>query len=105
MLRSTIVTQDNLNWLMDWYAVHCDGLWEHGYGVTIGTIDNPGWRLEIHLTGTELENVPFEEVRRNYDDDVSWSVCFLRDKAFHAACGARDLDSVLAVFRAWAEIN
>ena len=105
MFRSTIVAEDNLNWLTDWYASHCDGEWEHGYGVNIKTLDNPGWRLTIDLRGTELENVPFDEVRHNYDDDISWWTCFLRDKAFHAACGARDLASVIGVFRTWAERN
>jgi hypothetical protein len=103
MFRSTIVTEDSLNWLVDWYARHCDGEWEHSYGIKIRTLDNPGWRLEIDLTGTVLENLPFHEIRHNYDDDVSWWTCFLHDKSFHAACGARDLASVMDVFREWAE--
>jgi hypothetical protein len=97
------MAEDTLNWLIDWYAHHCDGEWEHSHGVRIGTLDNPGWSLKIDLTATELETVPFVEVRHNYDDDISWWTCFLRDKTFHAACGARDLTSVLGVFRAWAE--
>jgi hypothetical protein len=25
-----------------WYASRCDGEWEHGYGISIETLDNPG---------------------------------------------------------------
>jgi hypothetical protein len=97
------VAEDNLIWLIDWYARHCDGDWEHGYGLKIDTLDNPGWQLKIDLTGTELENVVFEKIEHNLDDDISWWTCFIRDKAFQAYCGARDLVSVIGVFRAWAE--
>jgi hypothetical protein len=31
-----------LPWLQGWYATQCDGDWEHEYGVSIETLDNPG---------------------------------------------------------------
>ena len=99
------MAEDNLNWLVDWYARHCDGNWEHGYGIKISNIDNPGWTLEIDLSGTELEDVPFGEIKHNYDDDVSWWVCSRTETTFHPACGAPDLASVIGVFRTWAERN
>lgn len=37
--------------------------WEHEYRVEIGTLDNPGWSLEIHVEGTVLAGVPFERSR------------------------------------------
>jgi Immunity protein 53 len=33
---------------------HCDGDWEHSSGVSIGTIDNPGWSLDVELAETNL---------------------------------------------------
>lgn len=33
--------------LMNWYISHCDGEWEHGYGITIETLDNPGWAVKL----------------------------------------------------------
>ena len=36
---------DELSWLQQWYSAHCDGEWEHGFGVTIATLDNPGWSV------------------------------------------------------------
>jgi len=43
-----------LQQLQDWYFAQCNGDWEHRYGVTISTLDNPGWTLEVDLTNTCL---------------------------------------------------
>jgi hypothetical protein len=32
---------DVLGWLEQWYQQQCDDEWEHHYGVTIETLDNP----------------------------------------------------------------
>ncbi len=37
-----------------WYVSHCDGEWEHEFGIRIATIDNPGWHLEIDIVDTSL---------------------------------------------------
>jgi hypothetical protein len=39
-----------INWLQNWYEKECDGDWEHGYGVEIKTIDNPGWKVKINIS-------------------------------------------------------
>jgi hypothetical protein len=94
-------SKDSLNWLVEWFASHCDGEWEHQEGVVIENLDNPGWSLKISLRETALENVPFEAVEHNYNNDVSWWRCWVEHSVFHAACGARDLASVVDVFRQW----
>lgn len=94
--------KDSLSWLAEWFASHCDGDWEHQEGVRIETLDNPGWRLEISLKGTALESAPFKTVEHNYQSNVSWWRCWIEDGHFHAACSARDLPSVVDVFRQWA---
>jgi hypothetical protein len=33
---------DLLKRLQDWYVSQCDGGWEHTYGISIDTLDNPG---------------------------------------------------------------
>ena len=38
-----------LLWLMQWRLDQCDNDWEHCHGVSIGTLDNPGWTLRIDL--------------------------------------------------------
>ena len=85
----------------EWYKNNCNGEWEHDYGVEIGTIDNPGWSLEINLVGTKLENIKFKriEIERKEDD---WVHCWVENKVFNAACGPLNLEEVLEIFLKWA---
>lgn len=50
-----------LSELQKWYMSQCNGEWEHSYFVSIGTLDNPGWKLEIDLRHTNLETQVFNE--------------------------------------------
>lgn len=56
--------------LQTWYKAQCDGDWEHQNGLSIESLDNPGWLLTIDLKGTSLEGKLFEEIHieRNKDD-------------------------------------
>ncbi len=92
---------DVWRWLQAWYMAQCDGEWEHSYGVEIGTLDNPGWRVKVDLEATELKSRLFQrhEVHRSEDD---WCVTWVDDAAFHAACGPTNLGEALHRFRAWA---
>jgi hypothetical protein len=49
-----------LDRLQGWYVAQCDGEWEHQHGLSIGTLDNPGWSISIGLTDTGLQSRPFE---------------------------------------------
>ena len=89
-------------WLQGWYARHCDGEWEHDYGVTIQSADNPGWVVTIDLVGTELAGRPFAEVKREASEH-DWVWCFVRESAWQGGGGPHNLADVLAVFRDWAE--
>jgi len=98
--QSTVST---LQRLQRWYKAQCDGDWEHSYGVTIGTVDNPGWRLEIDLTDTSLRYKSFTEVKSDYEHDTNWLACFLRDGKFQGACGPERLEEMVEIFLDWAE--
>ncbi len=41
--------RDVLGELQGWFLAHCNGDWEHSHGVSIATLDNPGWSIEINL--------------------------------------------------------
>lgn len=43
-----------LDRLSGWYTLQCDGDWEHGLGIRIETVDNPGWSLKVDLNETSL---------------------------------------------------
>lgn len=102
---------DHLAWLSQWYLSHCDGDWEHSYGIKIGTLDNPGWSLRINLNGTTLNGRHFDALSHGEPaDDLeelkeagSWWIARLDGDTFEAFCGPLDLSAVIGVFRNWTE--
>lgn len=50
-------TLNNVDWLSSWYRKECNGDWEHTYGISIQTLDNPGWSVRIDLLDTSFENL------------------------------------------------
>ena len=63
---------DSLRFVTEWYQRHCDGEWEHAYGVRVDTIDNPDWSIEIELVGTELPGSEGNWVKACGDVDAVW---------------------------------
>jgi Immunity protein 53 len=94
-------TTNALSRLQDWYVAHCDGDWEHTYGVKITTLDNPGWQLIIDLEETELANKLFGAIERERDER-DWVHCRVRESKFEGAGGPRNLLELIAVFLEWA---
>jgi hypothetical protein len=89
-------------WLQDWYATRCDGSWEHEFGVSIDTLDNPGWRLTVDLLGSPLigHTVDRTLTERTPDDWCSWEVS---GNKFVAHGGPKTLSDLVRLFRQWAE--
>jgi hypothetical protein len=85
-----------------WYQSQCDGDWEHAEGVEIGTLDNPGWRVKVSLTDTNLESRPFERIAVERSDD-DWLHAWVDDNVWHAAAGPFNLTEALDTFLSWAE--
>jgi hypothetical protein len=96
-------TEDLLGWLMGWYARHCDGQWEHGHGVRIDSIDNPGWCLRIDLAGTDLAGRAFEPLSHGDEFEGPWWERRLEGTEFVGYGGATELAELIRVFRRWAE--
>jgi hypothetical protein len=48
--------------IQNWYTSQCDGDWEHGSGIKIDTLDNPGWTVKINLEDTDIENKPLKNI-------------------------------------------
>ena len=93
---------DPLRHLQEWCASHCDGGWEHQYGVSIETLDNPGWTFKVQLTGTELFDRAFDEIHVEGKEKNDWYICRTRNHTFEGACGPHHLNTVIAVFLNWA---
>jgi hypothetical protein len=70
-MKSESVT-DDVQALDDWYQSRCDGLWEHRYGVTVETCDNPGWLMtfsDLPLPQHRLAEL-LEDVSRRHGAEV-----------------------------------
>ena len=101
---TTPVSNGNaLQRLQDWYLAQCNGDWEHTYGVSIGTLDNPGWTLDVELTDTSLASKPFATLKQDMEHPTDWIHCSVSDLKFRGACGPLKLESVIEIFLAWAE--
>jgi len=95
---------DMIAWLSEWYKSNCDGDWEHYYGIKIDTLDNPGWKVDIDLVDTYLEDVEFNKVQI-YIDDLNWIHCSVADRVFKGGGSIDKLEEILKIFRVWATEN
>jgi hypothetical protein len=89
--------------LSEWYAGQCDGDWEHDRGITISTIDNPGFAVDIDLRGTNLELVAYPEKKDSYDTEDRWMICRRTETRFEGRCAPSRLEDVIAEFLRWTE--
>jgi hypothetical protein len=88
---------DELERLADWYRDQCDGDWEHQNCVTLTTLDNPGWRLDVQLTDTAMAGrvVAPTNVERGEEDWIFYEV---KDDRFRGRCGPRNLVEMVRAF-------
>lgn len=98
------MTMDNLIWLQDFYSRLCDGDWEHAYGLNIGNLDNPGWRIDFDVADTRLEAVAFTPIKFERTE-VDWVHCWVRDRKFVGRGGPHNLDELIRLFREWVEAH
>lgn len=94
--------------LQQWYALQCDGNWEHQFGVSIESLDNPGWLVKIDITGTAVENRPFVEIAEgvdanNHPDESPWIHCSVRESSWQGAGDQTQLARLIEVFLDWAD--
>lgn len=93
---------DLFQWLEAWYQSMCNGSWEHCYGITIDTLDNPGWIVRIDIEDTDLENKEFNEIW--YDNgDKDWLICRISQGKFEGSGDVTKLKKILNIFKEWDE--
>ncbi|MGE5323662.1 MAG: immunity 53 family protein [Actinomycetota bacterium] len=86
--------------LESWYTARCDGEWEHAYGITIDTLDNPGWRVKIDLKQTSREDAECKRTRIERGDQ-DWIEYWAEKHQFHIACGPQNLSEAISIFADW----
>lgn len=101
---------DSIQWLQAWYRAKCNDDWEHQYGITIQTLDNPGWTVTIDLVGTSQENRQMREVGDSsninhvgLEGSHDWLHCMVERNRFVGAGGPTSLVPICDVFRKWVE--
>jgi hypothetical protein len=90
-----------LAFLTAWFARHCDGDWEHDLGITIESLDNPGWAVDIRIGDTELQGAE-TDWHRDEESPDAWLHWRATGEMFEARCGPTDLPRALAVFQDFA---
>jgi immunity protein 53 of polymorphic toxin system len=95
---------NELSELQEWYLSQCDGEWEHDHGITIGSLDNPGWIVSISLVDTDLQGLTFAELS-DLSPRHDWYRCWVEDGKWHAAGGPLMLARLLRHFLDWAATN
>ena len=84
--------------LQNWYKTNCNGDWEHSYGLSLSTLDNPGWTLNIALQETALEKLDFNREYQSKGNEHDWYFITVKDGALDIACGPSNLSQVLQIF-------
>lgn len=103
-------TSSPLDRLQHWYQTHCNGDWEHGRGIQIETLDNPGWLVKINLAGTPLQDKPFSRILNNTDEagwpqSGRWLHCQVIENLWQGAGDESRLAEILELFLTWAEVE
>jgi Immunity protein 53 len=88
--------------LQAWYQAQCDGDWEHSFGVTIGTLDNPGWTLTVDLEETPLAQLTYPSVRRDVSE-TDWIQCEVAERQWRGAAGSGQLLALIHEFVTWVD--
>jgi hypothetical protein len=94
--------EDALTRIEQWYASQCDGSWEHQYGLRIETIDNPGWRVHIDLSGTQLRYRTLDEMSVDRTE-TNWLRWRAGDGKFEGFGGPGNLKELLHKFLEWGD--
>ncbi|MDR0960007.1 MAG: immunity 53 family protein [Propionibacteriaceae bacterium] len=86
-----------LDFVQDWYGSKCDGIWEHGYGMSVESLDNPGWKVTVDGESGK-QTVTFTV---GYDNDDDWLLIRATADRFEGIGDATKLTVLLGYLRDW----
>lgn len=87
--------------LQTWYNSNCDGDWEHQYGFSLETVDNPGWYITVDLDDTHQENQAFAAIDTEDDGQLGWINLKKDGTKLQGACGPAQLGAMLDIVTGW----
>mgnify|MGYP003577388815 CR=1 FL=1 len=96
---------NELSLLQQWFNSQCDGKWEKYHKVSLVSLDNPGWLLNVDLQDTPLETTPFKEKKVKYDSENDWYVVRIENDIFVGAGGKNTLLHLIREFLNFAKFK
>lgn len=90
--------KETIERIQDWYKLNCNGDWEHSYGYSIATLDNPGWTIRIDLAETCLDKLDFKQQFQNPEYEHDWYIIKTEKEVLDIACGPENLKQVFEIF-------
>jgi Immunity protein 53 len=98
------MTNDNciIDWLVDWYKKNCNGDWEHYYGISIKSTDNPGWSVLVDTENSlcEVKNHVWTLVEKSDNDWYGYKV---ENSKFTASGDFSKLGMLIEIFKQMVE--
>jgi hypothetical protein len=83
--------------LMAWCCSRRSGDRDNQCGIRIGTLDNPGWYLDVDLAGMRcVDSIPLSEMIERSEDD--WIFYEVKDFVFRVRGGASNLSEMICLF-------
>ena len=95
---------DGLFRLEAWHARRRAGEWKRHHGITIATLDNPGWRLRIDARGSDQRERPFAPISVA-TSDLDWLECRVYDRIIEDAGGPDKPALIPRAFRDWCKTS
>lgn len=90
--------KETIDRIQDWYKLNCNGDWEHSYGYSIATLDNPGWTIRIDLAETCLDKLEFGRKFQNPEYEHDWFIIKTDKQVLDITCGPENLKQVFEIF-------
>ena len=90
-----------VEFLQSWYQAQANGEWERARGVTIETLETPGWMVTVDLAGTVLDGRTMVAVQRERSAQ-DWLLCEVEEKQFRGQGDSQKLLTILEIFQRWA---
>ena len=98
------MSNNNLEWLEDWYQRQCDGHWENREGIRLESLWRRGWRLVISLEGTTAQDTAPNRLALDTDGE-EWIECAIDGSRFEGSGDPRRLEQIIGIFRKWVETS
>ena len=87
--------------LQSYFQSCCDGDWEHSFGISIKTLDNPGWIVKIRVDETSRQDSRFDPVSVDRSEEDWINIRLVDGNILQGAGGVNNLNELLDAMLDW----